>query len=198
MNGNANRVHVQAKYVGMMRGGCLLAEAQPEQLIQKLGKANLEDTFLHLCHTHSTMNDHSETFQELQAVTADVDSNTFTLASLNSEEAPLLGSHGLAKSMPKRRRSPGTPTWRNFYALLVKNILRLVRNYGLLIFQFLLPALQVILFCVAIGRNPTDLHMAVVNNDVGVNVTFPHDQLIHFSDIYLNQLSNRTIHQVRY
>lgn len=42
-----------------------------------------------------------------------------------------------------------------------------------LLFAFLLPAIQVIFFCVAIGRDPTGLKMAVVNNELafGSNCT---------------------------
>jgi hypothetical protein len=34
------------------------------------------------------------------------------------------------------------------------------------LFIFLLPAAQVILFCLAIGRDPTDLKLAVVNDEL--------------------------------
>jgi hypothetical protein len=35
------------------------------------------------------------------------------------------------------------------------------------LFIFLLPAAQVILFCLAIGRDPTSLKLAVVNDELG-------------------------------
>ena len=38
-----------------------------------------------------------------------------------------------------------------------------------LIFIFLLPAIQVTFFCAAVGRDPTDLRVAVVNEEVSVN-----------------------------
>ena len=66
---------------------------------------------------------------------------------------------------------------------------RVSRNYGLLLFEFLLPAiqvrfvspraattlsplsswLQIIIFCLAIGGDPTGLKIAVVNQDVGAS-----------------------------
>lgn len=40
------------------------------------------------------------------------------------------------------------------------------RNVGVMLFIFALPVMQVILFCLAIGRDPTGLKMAVVNNEM--------------------------------
>lgn len=51
-------------------------------------------------------------------------------------------------------------------ALLVKNFLRLFRNYGLLAFIFIIPIIQVILFCLAIGHEPVGLNLAVVNMEL--------------------------------
>ncbi len=65
------------------------------------------------------------------------------------------------------------------------------RNYGFLAFQFFLPSLQVILFCLAIGQTPTGLRLAVCNEDVGyagLNQSF--------AQIYLEQLDSSTITQV--
>jgi len=41
------------------------------------------------------------------------------------------------------------------------------RNSAFLIFQFLLPSIQVALFCLAIGKSPQNIHLAVVNQDRG-------------------------------
>ena len=38
-------------------------------------------------------------------------------------------------------------------------------NHRFLTFQFIIPTVQVTLFCLAIGRDPTDLTMAVVNEE---------------------------------
>ncbi|EDS41694.1 abc transporter [Culex quinquefasciatus] len=51
-------------------------------------------------------------------------------------------------------------------ALLVKNFLRMWRNVGVMLFIFALPVMQVILFCLAIGRDPTNLPMAIVNGEM--------------------------------
>lgn len=58
-------------------------------------------------------------------------------------------------------------------ALLQKNFLRMWRNVGVMLFIFVLPVMQVILFCLAIGREPTGLRLAIANmemNDTIVSV----------------------------
>lgn len=47
-------------------------------------------------------------------------------------------------------------------------------DFRQLLFIFLLPAIQVVFFCVAIGREPTNLKIAVVNNEIqfGDNCTY--------------------------
>lgn len=56
-------------------------------------------------------------------------------------------------------------------ALLQKNFLRMWRNVGVMLFIFVLPVMQVILFCLAIGRNPTGLRLAVVNKEMNNTVS---------------------------
>ena len=57
----------------------------------------------------------------------------------------------------------------------------------LLMFQFLIPSIQIILFCLCIGRTPTDLPLAVYNSETPVL----------YSQTYLQAVNNNTIHQVR-
>lgn len=44
-------------------------------------------------------------------------------------------------------------------ALLQKNFLKMWRNVGIMLFIFALPVMQVILFCLAVGRDPTGLKL---------------------------------------
>lgn len=49
------------------------------------------------------------------------------------------------------------------------------RNVGVMLFIFALPVMQVILFCLAIGRDPTGLKLAIANmemNDTIVSEMF--------------------------
>lgn len=40
------------------------------------------------------------------------------------------------------------------------------RNVGVMLFIFALPVMQVILFCLAIGRDPTGLRLAIANGEM--------------------------------
>jgi hypothetical protein len=40
------------------------------------------------------------------------------------------------------------------------------------LFLFFLPSIEVIIFCLAIGRTPQGLQVAVVNHDLGANVSY--------------------------
>nr|CAD7607490.1 unnamed protein product [Timema genevievae] len=51
-------------------------------------------------------------------------------------------------------------------ALIWKNFLWMWRNVGVMMFIFLLPVLQIILFCLSIGRDPLGLHLAVFNQEL--------------------------------
>jgi hypothetical protein len=70
------------------------------------------------------------------------------------------------------------------------------------LFIFLLPAAQAILFCLAIGRDPTFLKMAVVNDELDpsqgriCNYTTSCTYSM-FSCRYLRFIDNQTIVQVR-
>ncbi|GAB1869390.1 ABC transporter G family member 20 isoform X2 [Camponotus japonicus] len=82
-------------------------------------------------------------------------------------------------------------------ALLQKNFLRMWRNVGVMLFIFALPVMQVILFCLAIGRDPEDLKVAIVNKEMFYeNMTCPIStdcSFTHLSCRYLNFLDTDVI-----
>ena len=45
---------------------------------------------------------------------------------------------------------------------------RISRNPGILLFQFALPTLQIVLFCLAIGRSLMGVNVSVVMKDEGL------------------------------
>lgn len=55
----------------------------------------------------------------------------------------------------------------------------------MMLFIFALPVMQVILFCLAIGRDPTGLKLAVVNNEMigGVSFTLFHFPFVSVTDL---------------
>ena len=139
----------QADVVGMMRFGRLLAEDAPDRLLAQYEKPNLEAVFLHLCLSDDSFREHD---------------NQGCQKSLPfSPEKPQYDNEmgGSLMSSPKRRNKSGHflnctsfLSSHRLRALLVKNFIRMWRNLGFLIFQFVIPTVQVALFCMAIGRDP--------------------------------------------
>ena len=71
---------------------------------------------------------------------------------------------------PKRRRRTvkerlllDPESSRKLAACMLKTFNRMKKRVGFLLYQFVLPALQVSLFCLAIGQDPKELPVAVVN-----------------------------------
>jgi len=69
------------------------------------------------------------------------------------------------------------------WALFCKNMTRLRRNLPILLFQFLLPSIEVILFCLCIGADPFNLSVAIYNKESQPD----------YSSRYLWALDNHTI-----
>ena len=79
--------------------------------------------------------------------------------------------------------------WTRLKALLVKNFIRMWRNLGFLVFQFIIPTVQVSLFCLAIGRDPKGMTVAVENEEVGVGgcVSWSDGCLLASQDLLLHE-----------
>ena len=63
----------------------------------------------------------------------------------------------------ERYLSPSRATAQRVNACMLKTFNRMKKRIGFLLYQFVLPALQVSLFCLAIGQDPKELPVAVVN-----------------------------------
>uniref|UniRef100_A0A6G1SPG5 ABC transporter G family member 20 n=1 Tax=Aceria tosichella TaxID=561515 RepID=A0A6G1SPG5_9ACAR len=74
------------------------------------------------------------------------------------------------------------------WALTWKNHLRLKRNPPVLVFEFILPAFQVLLFCWCIGGDPHDISLAVVNDE----------SVPQASQLFLNSISKSVFAQTQY
>lgn len=78
----------------------------------------------------------------------------------------------------------GTITWKNY--------IRLKRNVPLLMFQFVLPAIQVILFCICVGNDPFDIPVAIVNEESSA------DSIAALSSQFLSSIDPHLVRQVNF
>ncbi|KAG9511160.1 ABC transporter G family member 23, partial [Fragariocoptes setiger] len=76
-------------------------------------------------------------------------------------------------------------------ALTSKNFARLMRNLPVLLFQFLLPSVEVILFCLCIGQEPFNLPVAVYNGEGFEDTSL-------FSVRFLQEIDPHQVIQQRY
>lgn len=191
----------QAHVVGLMRNGRLLAEDSPEHMLTIHNLPTLEAVFLKLCMAESGG---AEEGAEAPTDPKDVvvasnkpGSETSATSASNGSIYPFNSSMEVLvhdQHPPKRRCC--NLTWKisanKVWALVIKNMLKLWRNLGYLGFQFLLPSIQIILFCLAIGRDPKDLHVAVVNLE-GV-----HNDSLNFGQMFLEMLDTSVIKKIPY
>ena len=75
-------------------------------------------------------------------------------------------------------------------ALISKNLTKMIRNCTGLFFIFLLPAIQTILYCVAIGNDPKSLPFGIVNYEVHEDFT-PNENCLFVSGCDFNNLPCR-------
>ncbi|PIK48583.1 putative ABC transporter G family member 23-like isoform X2, partial [Apostichopus japonicus] len=191
----------QADIVGLMRNGKLLSESSPQALMDLHQTPTLEEVFLKLCMADTEddenhMGDAGNHDGLQTAFTCESD----TTGLLNDDKLgtgnpppPYNGNDVMSSQVHVEYEKPPFrwldffPSLLNLWALIVKDLIKMVRTPGGLAFQFLIPVLEVCLFCLCVGVPPKNLPMAVVNNDQPPFL-FP-----HLSERYLTYLSNETI-----
>ncbi|XP_037028450.1 ABC transporter G family member 20-like [Bradysia coprophila] len=186
----------QAHMIGLMRSGRFLAEESPQTLMAMYSCTNLESIFLKLSRKQGTSNEVSELNissssgfrNKLDApVYISQDSGVIGLNFYQSKEVLITSSNNNQSSfglngsisalVPNLRdiqfddfseeKSMNKVTFRRKQrALLKKNFLRIWRNLPILLFCFLAPIVQIVIFCLAIGRDPHGLTLAIANMEV--------------------------------
>ncbi|XP_061402786.1 ABC transporter G family member 20 [Musca vetustissima] len=183
----------QAHAIGLLRGGRMLAEESPEYLRQQYNAESLEEVFLKLAILQNMgKRRRSSIAQEIvEQVSVPAISNPALDLSDEQGAAEISGEFGDNISMSSAIRDPITSSsvpapplppeqeipasfWyhlhvmsgNHLHALMWKNFLWMVRNVGVMLFILGLPVVQIILFCYAIGHDPTGLKIAVSNHEL--------------------------------
>uniref|UniRef100_T1J7I8 ABC transporter domain-containing protein n=1 Tax=Strigamia maritima TaxID=126957 RepID=T1J7I8_STRMM len=163
----------QANKVGLMRNGKILAENPPNFLMNHYNLGSLEEVFLKLCQEDAVEIDSGISYEDREIA------NDTELCprkySIDSDEKPTLKDYFRPPSLSR------------ISALTIKNFIKMSRTLILLVFQFLNPAIQIILFCLAIGADPKNLRIAIFNED---------NSAYHLGADYLSHLNPDLIQQV--
>ncbi|XP_018044256.1 PREDICTED: LOW QUALITY PROTEIN: ABC transporter G family member 20-like [Atta colombica] len=142
-----------ANKIGLIRCGKLLAESAPQELLEQFQSSSLEETFLKLCNVQNN----TITLNEVQE---GEDTSNILYKDQNQCELTKVMSEYEAVSVRQVSRL------RRFKALLVKNSIQFLRYYAGVIFAVVFPILQIGTFIIAIGNNPKNLKIGVVNDEV--------------------------------
>ncbi|XP_011307480.1 ABC transporter G family member 20 [Fopius arisanus] len=151
----------EADKIGLLRCGRLLAEASPTKLLANCNCNSLEEAFLLL----SQKQNDAQVYRQSNIVDTELqEMRTNETLDQNRNFSPK-EYHRVSKissqiSNPRRRN-------RKFQALMIKNCLQFLRHPGGILFAFIFPLIQVNVFFNAIGQDPKDLLMAVVNDEAG-------------------------------
>ena len=122
-------------------------------LLARHSASSLEEVFTKLCvRQDSRMGGGKESWQQSPSTTL-----------LYSPVLDPQTSHKDCKIVGKNTCGPSTV---NLRALLVKNFIKIRRNIPMLLFVFLLPAIQVVFFCIAVGQKPAGLRLGLVNQEL--------------------------------
>lgn len=198
-----------ANLVGLMRQGRMLAQAAPDALMHQHGMLTLEDVFLKLCMADNQSNNVGSPNGGSKANATEVpvnDGKIFEASGLAASKETLAANsmthlvrnnslemiHNNAQELSLehavRKREPFLDAWFRTWALVCKSLTRLHRNLPVLLFTFLVPSIQVILFCLCIGSDPFELQIGVVNLDTHPLLSVP----------FLQRLDNTTLSQIHY
>lgn len=179
-----------------MRGGYFLAEESPDRLMLQFGVDSLEDVFLKLSVMQNRGKRRRSSIVQVVTETITVPSGQVNDgAMLDDEVGEISGEFGdnVSTSARTGRRVSIVPedpqmtttevppddevkvTWKDrisfcksnhMRALVWKNGLWMLRNIPILLFLIGLPMAQVILFCLAIGKDPSNLNIAIANYEL--------------------------------
>uniref|UniRef100_A0A182U3I1 Uncharacterized protein n=1 Tax=Anopheles melas TaxID=34690 RepID=A0A182U3I1_9DIPT len=169
----------QAGFIGLMRNGILLAEDSPTNILERFSCTSLEEAFLNLCQKHGPSEEADRTTHQtatLRAIAGAQDlKKVIPALGTNEQKAKDGGGGGGGGGLFAEKRKPLTSTIkelvsftskRRMNALLSKNFLQMIRQPAGMVFLFLYPIFQLVSFYVAVGGNPKDLRLGIVNEEL--------------------------------
>ncbi|XP_014480825.1 PREDICTED: ABC transporter G family member 23 [Dinoponera quadriceps] len=167
----------QAGIIGLMRSGKFLAEESPTKLMEMHRLDTLEDVFLKLSKKQNLgLRRRSSILSSITGVPPedDVDdemSGEFgdNVSVSSRRRSVAIADDGNVPELPPEEKGSSNFTMLNpmhMKALIWKNFLWMWRNVGMMAFIIGLPAAQIIIFCLSIGKDPRGLQLAVVNNEL--------------------------------
>lgn len=169
----------QANIIGLMRNGKFLAEESPSKLMEMHRLDTLEEVFLKLSKRQnmglrrrssilSSITGVPPVQDDMEEMSGEFGDNV-SISSRRKSVVIVDDSNVLSALPPEEEDNSSKYTVLNpihMKVLLWKNFLWMWRNVGMMLFIIGLPVVQIILFCISIGKDPTGLKLAIVNNEL--------------------------------
>ncbi|XP_077286475.1 ABC transporter G family member 20 [Arctopsyche grandis] len=168
----------QADRIGLMRGGKLLAEDAPENVMRKYGCSSLEETFLLLSVKQSKADGGTEEPIVVESIDSPTDevvvdpsgqdvNNHYEskddFSRLHSSSRDVLTTEDSPKNNEISYRGIRL---KKVKALLIKNMQQFGRHPGGFIFSLIFPIIQLLSFFIAVGHEPREIRIGIVNDEV--------------------------------
>lgn len=164
----------QAHKIGLLRDGQLLDEDSPDEILRRYDSDTLENAFLKMA-----MRQHEISHRRRSTLTSSPDVIPES-SIVNDNRYPSREDFSVVTSstdvLTTKEKEYATKMSRGRYkAVFIKSIQQFSRHPGGLIFSVLFPIIQVVAFFLAVGHDPRNLHLAVINDEaayspMGVNV----------------------------
>ena len=205
----------QAGMIGLMRGGKLLAEESPTKLMEMHNMDSLEDVFLKLSKRQNMgLRRRSSILSSVTGVLPEVDPDDEMSGEFGDNVSVSSRRRSTAVSAPDDGHVPELPPEekgsldfkmldaQHMKALIWKNFLWMWRNVGIMLFIIGLPVVQIVLFCLSIGKDPVGLKIAIVNNELNNTMDLCVPSVgcdwTNLSCRYLQHLESRSVKLVSY
>ncbi|XP_017796299.1 PREDICTED: ABC transporter G family member 23 [Habropoda laboriosa] len=198
----------QASLIGLMRGGRLLAEESPTKLMEMHNVDTLEDVFLKLSKRQNMgLRRRSSILSSVTGVPPEIVDADDEMSgefgdnvSLSSRRKSVAIDDENVPELPPEEEGPSKSKIINsmhMKALVWKNFLWMWRNVGIMLFIIGLPVVQIILFCISIGKDPVGLRVSLVNHELNNSmetcVPSVGCEWTHLSCRFLQQLEKRSV-----
>lgn len=149
-----------ADIVGFMRNGRILAQANPEQLLERYQLTSLEALFLRLCEREPDSIETTDFCQvRPKAINQNIEMNPIQQ---EGHSEPSI-TNAPVKLKPYHRTN--VDLW-HVWALFKKNMLRLIRSYIIFTFFIFLPSIQTFLFFMSLRKNPSNFPVAIYSPEM--------------------------------
>ncbi|XP_041985459.1 ABC transporter G family member 20 isoform X2 [Aricia agestis] len=152
----------QAHKIGLLRDGQLLAEGAPDDILRRFDARTLEEAFFKMAmrqHEGRAIDSPPALPKETPTLPLQYQSQD-TLNGLTSTSTDVL--------TPKEKPVLRSKSSGRYNATFIKSIQQFGRHPGGLIFSLLFPFVEVVCLFMAVGHDPRDLDLAVVNEEAAL------------------------------